>query len=182
LKKYETPEEIINDFYDIRLDFYEKRKQYMIEVMTSELMVLSNKARYIQELLDDTLDLRKKKSKEIIHILEDKGYDKIQDDNDYKYLIKMPMDSVSEENVEKIMKEKDEKEIELNLLKSKEIKNIWSEELQVLQSEYLIFNNNQKNTSIQSIKKTKSSKTIKSSKTEKTKLVKHKKLNLVIDE
>ena len=35
-------------------------------------------------------------------------------DDDYKYLIKMPMDSVTEENVAQIMKEKEttEKEIE----------------------------------------------------------------------
>jgi len=136
LKKYDTPEEIIEDFYDIRLEFYEKRKVFQISQLTNELVVLSNKARYIQEILNDTLDLRKKKQREIIEILEEKGYDKLEDDRDYKYLIKMPMDSVSEENVEKIMNEKDRKENELEILQGKEITHIWSEELQLLLTEY----------------------------------------------
>lgn len=136
LKKYESPEEIIDDFYDIRLEFYHKRKAYQIEIMKNELIILSNKARYIQEILNDTLDLRKKKTREIIEILDIKGYDKIENDDDYKYLIKMPMDSVSEENVEKIMNELHTKETELNILKSKDIKTIWTEELSELISEY----------------------------------------------
>jgi DNA topoisomerase-2 len=136
LKKYETPDEIIDDFYEVRLEFYDKRKRYQIEILKNELVILSNKARYIQEILDDTLDLRKKKTREIIEILENKGYDKIEGDDDYKYLVKMPMDSVSEENVEKIMNERDIKEAELNMLKSKDIKTIWSEELRELLTEY----------------------------------------------
>jgi len=146
LKKYETPEEMIDDFYEIRLEFYDKRKIYQIEQLTNELIILSNKARYIQEILDDSLDLRKKKQREIIEILENKGYSKLNDDNDYKYLIKMPMDSVSEENVEKIMNEKENKETELNILKSKDIKDIWSEELQRLNTEYLSFVNHSNGT------------------------------------
>ena len=57
------------------------------------------------ELLNDTLDLRKKKAQEIYEILEKKKYDKIE--NSYHYLVKMPMDMVNEENVEKIKSEYD---------------------------------------------------------------------------
>lgn len=136
LKKYDAPEEIIDDFYDVRLEFYDKRKRYQIEILKNELVILSNKARYIQEILNDTLDLRKKKTREIVEILENKGYDKIDGDDDYKYLVKMPMDSVSEENVEKIMNERDSKDADLNMLKSKDIKTIWSEELRDILTEY----------------------------------------------
>ena len=136
LKKYESPQEIIDDFYEVRLDFYDKRKSYQIEILTNELVVLSNKARYIQEILNDSLDLRKKKTKDIVEILENKGYDKLDGDDEYKYLVKMPMDSVSEENVEKITNERDIKESELSILKLKDIKTIWSEELTALKTEY----------------------------------------------
>jgi DNA topoisomerase-2 len=104
LRKYESVEEIIDDYYHVRLDFYEDRKKNMIDTLEKEIVILSNKAKYIQELLDGTIDLRKKKNTDIIQMLQEKEYAKI-DDEDYKYLIKMPMDSVSEENVHKIMKE-----------------------------------------------------------------------------
>ena len=185
LKKYDSPEEIIDDFYEVRLDFYDKRKRYQIEILKNELIVLSNKARYIQEILNDTLDLRKKKMREIVEILENKGYDKIDDDNDYKYLIKMPMDSVSEENVEKIMNEKDNKERELNILKTKDIKTIWSEELTTLLEEYSktkMGSENDKGQGEEKIVKTKS-KAVKNVKNMKNvKVVKPKKMNLVLDE
>ena len=35
-------------------------------------------------------------------MLEAKGYDKLDNDEEYKYLVKMPMDSVTEENVDKL--------------------------------------------------------------------------------
>jgi DNA topoisomerase-2 len=172
LKKYDTPEEIIEDFYDIRLEFYEKRKSYQISQLTNELIVLSNKARYIQEILNDTLDLRKKKQREIIEILEEKNYDKLDDDIEYKYLIKMPMDSVSEENVEKIMNEKDYKEKELEILQGKEIEHIWSEELQLLLTEYTKTQEQNPNLIVKKISK----------KTKTVSKTKAKKITLVLEE
>ena len=103
LKKYETVEDIIEAFYSIRISYYLERKEFMIRALEKELLVLTNKARYIQELLDGTIDLRKKKKSEIIDMLKEKQYDLIEGDDEYKYLTRMPMDSVSEENVEKII-------------------------------------------------------------------------------
>ena len=99
LRKYDCVEEIIDDYYDVRLNYYEDRKDFMIDALEKQLLILSNKAKYIQEVLDGTIDLRKKKKQEIIDMLLLKDYDTIDDDEEYKYLVKMPMDSVSEENV-----------------------------------------------------------------------------------
>ena len=43
LKKYENVEEIINDFYDERYKLYEKRKQYLIKILSDKLNILKNK-------------------------------------------------------------------------------------------------------------------------------------------
>jgi DNA topoisomerase-2 len=84
LKKYDTVEEIIDDYYLSRFQLYIKRKEFLIEALEKELIILSNKARYIQELLDDTIDLRKKKKTEIIDLLVSKGYNIIDEE---KWLI-----------------------------------------------------------------------------------------------
>jgi len=57
-------------------------------------------------------------------------------DGDYKYLIKMPMDSVTQENVANIMKEKENTENELNALKATPLEKIWYNELDLLDNEY----------------------------------------------
>lgn len=136
LVKYSNVKEIIDHFMKVRFKTYEARKAYQVEALAKELMVLSNKARFITEILDETIDLRKKKSEVISAMLKEKCYDQIDDDKDYKYLVKMPMDSVSEENVKRILNEREKKQAELDELKATTEKQIWLSELDKLQAEY----------------------------------------------
>ena len=159
LKKYSSAEEIIDDYYGIRLEYYEKRKQHIINTLTRELLVLSNRARYITELLDDTIDLRRKTNKMLTALLKERGYDlyttgasednvsnsgstgsgNTDDENGYKYLLKLPMDSVSEENVARLLTEKTKKEKELSELGSKSPEQLWKNDLEELETEYTKF-------------------------------------------
>ena len=139
LKKYEKVEEIIDDYFETRLKMYQTRKEYMIDALEKELVLLSNKARYIKENLDDTIDLRKKKKEQVIQMLKEKGYNIIGDDEEYRYLTKMPMDSVTDENVEKIFKEQGSKEVELETIKNTTINQMWCSELDSLREEYIVY-------------------------------------------
>ena len=134
LHKYSTIEEIIDDFYGVRLGVYQKRKAYLVEDMEKKLIRLSNRARYIQETLNGTIDLRRKTAEQVSTLLTGMKFALI--DGDYKYLIKMPMDSVTQENVANIMKEKENTEAELALLKSTTLEKMWVHELDVLNTEY----------------------------------------------
>jgi DNA topoisomerase-2 len=137
LQKYNKVSDIIDVYYETRLKLYGTRKEYMINALEKELIVLSNKAKYIKENLDGTIDLRKKKKEQIVIMLQDKGYDKIENDEDYKYLVKMPMDSVSEENVEKLLKDKVNKETELEKIRNTPINKMWLNELDNLREQYI---------------------------------------------
>ena len=137
LHKYEKVSEIIDAYYEVRLKLYGTRKNYMIDALERELVLLSNKAKYIQENLDGTIDLRKKKKDQVVAMLEEKDYDKIDDDEEYKYLVKMPMDSVTEENVEKLLKEKGNKEAELKIVQNTTIHQMWKSELDSLKELYV---------------------------------------------
>ena len=46
------------------------RKNDMIESLERELLLLNNKAKYIQENLNETFDLRKKKKEQVVFILK----------------------------------------------------------------------------------------------------------------
>jgi DNA topoisomerase-2 len=119
------------------MDLYKKRKAYLVEAMEKKLVKLSNRARYIQETLKGTVDLRRKKADEVTGLLTGLGFDLL--DGDYKYLIKMPMDSVTEENVASIMKEKTDTEAELEALKAKTLEQMWLEELDALEKQYDLY-------------------------------------------
>jgi len=145
LRKYDNIEEIIDDYFETRLKLYSDRKAYLIDALERELLILSNKARYIQELLDGTIDLRKKKKDEIISMLLSKSYSTIDDDTDFKYLVKMPMDSVSEENVEKLNKDHKDKSDELQRIKETSEQQMWLYELENLEQEYLKYRSERNN-------------------------------------
>jgi len=136
LRKYSSVVEIINDYFGTRLTMYQTRKDFMISAMERELVLLSNKARYIQENLDDTIDLRKKTKPVIVDMLKAKLYDVINGDDDYKYLVKMPMDSVTKENVDKLFNDHKDKVAELDLIKLTTTTSMWLSELAKLETEY----------------------------------------------
>jgi len=137
LTKFSNPKEIIDYFINIRKEIYHTRKEYQIKQLQYESMVLSNKARFVKELLDDTIDLRKKSKQAVNELLITKKYDIIDDDSDYKYLVKMPMDSVTQEYVDKLLKDNISKLEELTNLKNKSVETIWYEELEILEIEYI---------------------------------------------
>ena len=144
LHKYATVEEIIADFYKVRHDMYVKRKAAQIDILQKKLCKLSNRAKYISYVLADTIDLRRKSNSEIDLLLEKHEFDKLANSDgsvDYKYLVKMPMDSVSQENVAKIIKEKEDTQTELDHLISLKIEQIWLNELDVFEREYNAYKN-----------------------------------------
>ena len=136
LKKYEKVQEIIEDYFVTRIELYQKRKEYLIGALTQDLMLLSNKSRYITELLEGSVDLRRKKKEEVIQMLKDKKYDIVNQDDEYKYLVKLPMDSVTEENVARLNKEHADKVAELDYVKTTTTSQMWLKELDVLEKEY----------------------------------------------
>ena len=137
LKKYANVHDIVRDYYGTRLSLYRKRKTHQLAAMVAELLILTNKARYIQELLDGSIDLRRKRGDELTAMLQSKGYDLVEGDEQYKYLLKLPMDSVSEENVQKLLKEKGQKESQHATLQSTSIEQLWLADLAELRAEYV---------------------------------------------
>jgi hypothetical protein len=104
----------------------------MIAELQKELVLLSNKTKFIQENLDGTIDLRKKKREEVVAILNSKKYSVLDEDVEYKYLTKMPMDSVTEEHVDKMNKDCNNKKMELDEIVKTTIHNMWLQELDSL--------------------------------------------------
>jgi DNA topoisomerase-2 len=139
LRKYNKVEDIIEDYYVVRLDAYKTRKEYLLVEMENRLIKISNKAKYINLVLEDKIDLRKKNITQITELL--KSFELVEIDGNYNYLIKMTMDSVSIENINKLLKEKGDLEFELNTLKNKTLEEIWLEEIILLEKEYITYKN-----------------------------------------
>ena len=75
LKKYNTVEEIMSTFYDLRLKYYQIRKDYMISVIKKDVAILSNKARFIKMIIEDELVIKKKMRNVIVNELYELKFD-----------------------------------------------------------------------------------------------------------
>ncbi len=137
LTKYSKIDEIIDAFYDVRMGLYGKRKEHLVKELKSRLLKLTNKARYIQETLSGLVDLRKKTATQVQDLMLARKFDTF--DGDYKYLIKMPMDSVTEENVASILADRDAAQKELDKLMATPLTQMWLDELDVLEHEYDLY-------------------------------------------
>ena len=134
LHKYLNVSEVIHAFYPVRLNMYEKRKAYLLAALEKTLQKLSNKAKYILLNLDGKIDLRKKTNVQVEEMLQQHNLDKLE--GDYKYLTKMPMDSVTQEHVEHLLKDKEKTEKEYEILKGTSLEKMWSRELDKFEKEY----------------------------------------------
>ena len=151
LVKFAKVEDVITHFVDVRLRYYVERKKHKIVELERITKRLSNIARFITEMLEDKIDLRRKKSVEVNTILKERGYDTSEssegesannENGSYNYLVKLPMDSVTEENVAKKIKERDEKIQELELLKATSEQQLWLNELNILREKYVEYKKN----------------------------------------
>ncbi|XP_055544705.1 DNA topoisomerase 2 [Wyeomyia smithii] len=74
LKRYEHANDIFNEYYKLRLEYYGKRKAYLEGMLQAEADRLTDQARFIVEKCDRTLVVENKKRKVMIDELIKRGY------------------------------------------------------------------------------------------------------------
>ena len=121
--KYATVNDILKEFYKLRLNFYNKRKVYMIDQMTKDLELSSEKARFIMMILDETLVIKNKATRVLYDELGLLGFKHIEQ------LMQMPISSLTMERIALLQKDKMTKEAELLKLKNTSIQEVWESDL-----------------------------------------------------
>lgn len=134
IKRYESPQQILKEFYYVRLKYYTSRKEYRLKTIKEELNKLENKVRFIKEVISGRLVINNRPTSSIIKDLEDLQFDKL---DNYEYLLGMKISSLIKEKVEKLMNEYNEKSLEYETLLKKSIYDLWNEDLDKFEEAYL---------------------------------------------
>ncbi|KAK9459889.1 DNA topoisomerase [Lipomyces oligophaga] len=152
IKKYDSAEDILKDFYFLRLDYYQRRKLNLTETLTQKMEKLNSQARFVKMIIDKELTVSNRRRAEIVLDLKKKkfppiskknkfgpveeseiGKDEEEDDDveasSYDYLLGMAIWSLTRERYEKLLRERDAMETELNILLKKTAKDLWSHDL-----------------------------------------------------
>lgn len=159
ITKYASIDDILKEFYAVRLKFYERRKQHQLGELQRELERFTNQARFVQMIIDGDLVVSKKKKTALVSELKSlgfKAFPKIsdavkageneatveeeggageeQDDsetlsNGYDYLLGMAIWSLTQERVEKLRQQIGDKEMEIDTLIKLSKEDIWKRDL-----------------------------------------------------
>jgi len=104
IRKFKSIKSILTQFIILRLEMYETRRIHLIQKYQDELKYINNKIRFLEMIMNDELVIYRKKKDVIVKELEELKFDK--KDDDFNYLVKIPIDTFTEENLEKLYKDK----------------------------------------------------------------------------
>jgi DNA topoisomerase-2 len=149
LKKY-TVDEIINDFCILRFQLYIKRKMKILEVLKADFKHISNKVRFIMEIIEEKFDIMNVSEQQIIKKLIEDGYDRDSLKNDkeedyseenkngkgYEYLLRLNVRNFTSEKVENLKKELFGIEDHIKKIESTDAKTMWLNDLNEFEVEY----------------------------------------------
>ncbi|MBW0470843.1 hypothetical protein O181_010558 [Austropuccinia psidii MF-1] len=166
IKKYSAPEQILDGFFDIRLEYYQKRKEYLVNDLTLTYERLSNQARFVLMIIEKKLIISNRKKADIVAELRklefrpfpvkkkpktagdpDQAAEGDEDEEladvsaagtagDFDYLLSMPISRLTAEQVAKLLAERDDQEKELQILLEKTAQDLWRVDLDLFEHEW----------------------------------------------
>ncbi|AQK73827.1 DNA topoisomerase 2, partial [Zea mays] len=75
IRKYDTPEQILEEFFQLRLEFYCKRKEALLKNIKLDLKKLENKVRFIRCVVDNEIIVNNRKRADLFLELRHKNFD-----------------------------------------------------------------------------------------------------------
>jgi DNA topoisomerase-2 len=138
ITKYKSIYEILDYFYEIRLEYYGKRKELLIKDLELDLLVLENKVKFIKNIIENIIKIMNTKKDKLYLQLEQMEFYKYKDN--YDYLINMAISTLTYERVIKLENEYKNKQTELNKLRLTDIKDMWINDINEVVIENNIYN------------------------------------------
>lgn len=131
IQVFDNVEDIFRYYYDIRLNFYEKRKLWLLNNYNEKINLNKSKWIFVKNIVDNKIEINNKTKKQIISQIE--KFDKIITINgSYDYLLSMPIYSLSKEKLKEIKDEINRLESIFKTLKDKKLEELWLEDLETI--------------------------------------------------
>jgi DNA topoisomerase-2 len=129
IKKYDSPNAILYEFVGIRLELYEKRRNFMLTELRNRLPYHENVVRFIRQQCEEipVPDLRRKTPEECDVLLDGEKFDKIK--GSFDYLMDLPIKSLTLKNAQKQEADLEELRVTIAELDGKTPAGLWLEDI-----------------------------------------------------
>jgi len=133
IQKYNSPEEILNDFYNFRLPLFNERKKLILNKINENIKFISNQINFIKLVIKDKGKIYKIKNIDLF--LEKNNFDKI---NNYNYLTNLTFNQLTQNNLNKLEDKLLNYNKEYKQILNKTDKELWINDLNNLKIALLI--------------------------------------------
>ena len=131
IQEFNSIEEILDLYYNTRLDAYQKRKDYNLKKISRDLLFNQQRAKFIEYVISKKIKIDESID-QVIKKLEEFHFIKFEDS--FNYLLDMKISSLTKDKVEQLKSIIKKLEIEQETLKNTTIEEIWLSELKELKS------------------------------------------------
>jgi DNA topoisomerase-2 len=129
--RYDSVQDIINTFCELRFPYYTERKKVLLEELDLEYREKLNKARYISDINSGIIQLMGIPERELIGQLVAMEF--WLKNGKFDYLLDMSNRSLTEERAQKLQKEAEECHAKIEVVKNKGEATMWLEDLDDLE-------------------------------------------------
>lgn len=135
VREFSSIQEILDSFIELRLKYYNLRKEYLLKTLKEHLGQLASKYLFIKGIVDKTIVVANKKKDDIIAQLE-KIEKIIKVDGTYDYLLRMQISKLTREEMEELKKQIVDGKEEYAKIKTTTIQQMWIDDLNLLKKEF----------------------------------------------
>ena len=131
VREFKSITEILDAFIDLRLKYYDLRKEYILKTLSDNMMKMNSKYIFVKAIVDKKIIVANKKKDEIIEqIKATKGL--IEIDGSYSYLLNMPIYNLSKEMLEALRNDINDAKTEYDKINGTSIQDMWLNDLKEL--------------------------------------------------
>ena len=130
--KYNSPLDILTEFYKIRLKKYDERKKLLLELMRLDLDIQENKLNWLNLILKGKIDLRKMEIDDLIKYLRKNKFN--TKNESYDYLLNISIKEMSKDSLNRLIEKIKKIKEYIDKLKKTTIEDLWRSDLNELKT------------------------------------------------
>ncbi|GAU28760.1 hypothetical protein TSUD_357460 [Trifolium subterraneum] len=143
IEKFHSAEKILEDFYTIRLHWYDSRKAKMLSNLESCCEELTNTIAFVRLVKKLNFDFLTKNSKDLQTYFKNLSVDAVRPEEQvgcdygiYQSLLSLPLSTFFDESLEKLEAKQSETKAEMDALSKKTNIDLWEDDLKAFQTEW----------------------------------------------